>query len=260
MVTRATAPLGAPCWIDLLTSDVERSRRFYGQLLGWEAAEPSEEFGGYFMFLRQGVPVAGGMPNAPEMGTDDHWSVYLATADVAKTAGETTATGGAVAVPPMPIADMGTMAVLVDSGGAQIGTWQPGTFPGFTVLAEPGAPCWFELHTRDYAGSLAFYRDVFGWGTSTVEDTPQFRYTTLGEGDAAMAGVMDTSVWPDDGTPARWWVYFAVEDADAAAAEIERLGGSVTQSPEDTPYGRLLTAVDPVGAPFKLMGANRGTS
>ena len=53
--------VGAPCWVDLWTSDVEGSRAFYAQLFGWEAMEPSEEFGGYFMFHRDGLPIAGGM-------------------------------------------------------------------------------------------------------------------------------------------------------------------------------------------------------
>ena len=53
------------------------------------------------------------------------------------------------------------------------------------VLAEPGAPAWFELHTRDYDTSVQFYKDVFGWDAKTMSDTPDFRYTTLGEGDNA---------------------------------------------------------------------------
>jgi len=44
MPTRETARAGAPCWADLPTSDTERSRAFYGQLFGWTAEEPAEEF------------------------------------------------------------------------------------------------------------------------------------------------------------------------------------------------------------------------
>ena len=64
MTKRESAPPGVPCWADLWTSDVEGSREFYGRLFGWEAQEPSAEFGGYFMFNRHGVPVAGGMVSA----------------------------------------------------------------------------------------------------------------------------------------------------------------------------------------------------
>jgi hypothetical protein len=61
MTTRDRAPIGSPCWVDLWTSDVEGSRTFNTELFGWEAQEPSPEFGGYFMFIRNGVPVAGAM-------------------------------------------------------------------------------------------------------------------------------------------------------------------------------------------------------
>ncbi|HEY1734337.1 MAG TPA: hypothetical protein VGG23_07810, partial [Acidimicrobiales bacterium] len=61
MTTREKAPVGAPCWADLWTSDVEGSRRFYRELLGWESGDPDPAFGGYFMFTRDGVPVAGAM-------------------------------------------------------------------------------------------------------------------------------------------------------------------------------------------------------
>ena len=61
MSVRENAPIGAPCWIDLMTSDVEKSRAFYAQLCGWESEEPNPEFGGYFNFSKGGGRVAGGM-------------------------------------------------------------------------------------------------------------------------------------------------------------------------------------------------------
>ena len=68
MTTVDRYPVGAPCWADLWTSDIEGTRSFYADLFGWEAQEQNPEFGGYFMFTRDGVPVAGGMP-APADGT-----------------------------------------------------------------------------------------------------------------------------------------------------------------------------------------------
>ena len=42
MPTRDSAPVGSPCWADLWTSDVEGSRRFYGESVGMggPGAEP----------------------------------------------------------------------------------------------------------------------------------------------------------------------------------------------------------------------------
>src|ERR1700733_7431830 len=163
MPSRAVAPIGSPCWADLWTSDVEGSRRFYSELLGWEAQEASPEFGGYFMFTRDGVPVAGAMGDMGDMRANNTWKIYLATDDVTKTIEAAQAEAAEIQGPPMPVADLGVQALFVDPTGAPLGAWQAGTFPGFTVLNEHGAPSWFELHTRDHARAVAFYRTVFGW-------------------------------------------------------------------------------------------------
>ena len=256
MPTRQTAPEGAPCWVDLMTSDVTRARDFYGQLFGWTSNEPSDEFGGYFMFEKDGVPVAGGMPAMPDAGPPNIWSIYLSIDDAEKAVEVATTNGAQVIAPTMDVAGLGTMAVLIDPTGAAIGMWQPGTFGGITVLAEPGTPGWFELLTRDHAGAVEFYRAVFGWDTRAMSDTDEFRYTTANNGDDQLAGVMDASSFLPEGVPAHWSVYFTTADTDATIAQLTALGGSVEQPAEDTPYGRIATATDPMGARFKLVGPN----
>ncbi len=222
------APIGSPCWIDLMTSDTARSREFYGELFGWTAEEPNEEFGGYFNFARDGGLVAGCMANPADSGVPDAWSVYLSTDDARKTVDSATAHKGQIYVAPMDVGDLGTMAVVGDPGGASIGAWQPGLHRGFGSLAELGAPAWFELLTRDYQASVDFYRTVFHWDTHVASDTPKFSYTTLGQG----------------------------EDTDVALAKVGDLGGATLMAAEDTPYGRLATVSDPSGAAFKLIAGN----
>lgn len=256
MPTRHTAPVGAPTWVDITTSDTDRCRAFYGELFGWSAEDPAMEFGGYISFNKNGVRVAGCMAAQPGGGLTDIWSVYLATDDAQKTVDAAKANGGQQYLEPMAVGDLGSMAFIGDPGGAAVGVWQPGTFQGFGVLAETGAPSWFELHTRDYEASLTFYRDVFRWDTKVESDTPDFKYTTQVHGDEWLAGVMDASGYLPDGVPAHWSVYFGVDDTDAALAKIVDLGGSIVLAAEDTPYGRLATASDPMGAVFKLVAPN----
>jgi predicted enzyme related to lactoylglutathione lyase len=253
-----TVTVGAPCWADLMTSDTEGSRAFYGQLFGWTAEDPNPEFAGYFNFRKDGALVAGCFTRQP--GTPmDVWSVYLATDDAKRTVEATAGNGGQVLIDAMAVGELGTMAVLSDSGGAVIGLWQPGLHKGFGVVGEPGAPAWFELHTRDYPAAVGFYRDVFRWDTHTMSDTPEFRYTTLGEGEASKAGIMDATAFLPDGAPAHWSIYFAVDDTDAAVAKVVELGGSVVGPALDTPYGRLAAVADPTGARFKVLGPNTDT-
>jgi predicted enzyme related to lactoylglutathione lyase len=253
MAQTDTTPPGAPNWIELFTSDSARSQDFYGALFGWAAETMGEEYGGYVNFSKDGRRVAGSMTNDGSTGAPDAWSVYLATADAQATADAAVAHGGEVVVPPMPVMDLGTMLVLTDAGRAAVGAWQPGTHLGFEVAGEPGAPNWFELHTRDYDASVAFYRDVFRWDAHAMSDSPEFRYTTLGEGDTARAGIMDASAFLPDGAAAYWRVYFGVDDTDVVAAQVVDLGGSVLRAAEDTPYGRIAEVTDPTGVQFSLL-------
>jgi uncharacterized protein len=257
MTTRTKTPTGAPCWIDLLTSDPAASRRFYTELMGWTAEDPDPDHGGYFSFLKDGERIAGCMGRQPGMEAPDAWSVYLASDDARQTVGRAAGKGGQEIVPPMDVDDLGTMAVLSDPGGAAVGVWQPGRHPGFGRVYEPNAPAWFELHTRAYGTSLDFYKEVFGWTTSTVSDTPEFRYTVLVDGETQLAGVMDDSAFAPQGSPAYWLVYLGVTDTDAALEQATQLGGSVRRPAEDTPYGRLATLADPTGATFNVIGPNR---
>ena len=106
MPTRETPPIGAPCWVDLMTSDTESSRRFYSELFGWTAEEPSEASGGYFSFTKDGVQVAGCMARQPGMDMPDVWSIYLATDDARKTVDAAVADGGKVIVDVMPVGEL----------------------------------------------------------------------------------------------------------------------------------------------------------
>lgn len=255
MTNRTTAPNGAPCWTDLWTSDVEGSRRFYAELFGWDPQEPSAEFGGYFMFLRDGAPIAGGMGPMADMPANDTWKVYFATPDVAAAVQLAEDLGAKPWGPPMPVADLGTQAVLADPAGNTFGLWQPGTFQGFSALGEPGAPSWFELRTTDYTGASDFYHRVLSLDVQPMGDG-SFRYSSLqqpGTGDD-LAGLMDAAL--DPGGTTGWSIYWDVLDAGAALEQVVALGGSLVSDPQPSPYGTMATAKDPSGALFRLRAGN----
>ena len=248
-------PNGAPCWIDLMSSDTDKSRAFYGDLFGWTSEDAGEEFGHYINFEKDGKRVAGLMAKQPEMGAmPDVWGIYLTADDADAIVAKAKASGSMVIVEPMDVGPLGRMFVVTDAGGAVIGGWQPKEFKSFGVLGEPGAPGWFELHTREFAKTISWYEDVFAWDVYSQGDTDEFRYSTLFENEQSAAGVMDASGFLPEGVPPHWSVYFSVADTDKALARIAELGGNTVQPAEDTPYGRLATAVDPTGAMFKLVG------
>jgi predicted enzyme related to lactoylglutathione lyase len=222
-------------------------------LFGWTAEPPDPRFYGYFIFAKDRKPVAGCMRNDGSTGMPDSWTVYLQTDDIDRVGEQTPASGGRVEYPPMKVDENGSMAIVSDPGGARIGVWQPDQVQGFEVIDEPGAPAWFELHTRAYAASVQFYCSVFDWDTHVAGDSPEFRYTTLGGEGEQRAGIMDATAFLDDGQPGSWSVYFRVTDIDRALEQLTGLGGTVARPAEDTPYGRLAQAADPTGTPFKLI-------
>jgi uncharacterized protein len=121
------------------------------------------------------------------------------------------------------------------------------------VADQLGRFVWYELLTTDVAAAGAFYGKVVGWG---VEDasTPRLAYTVLAAGGAPVGGLMDL---PEEGrrlgaTP-RWVGYVAVDDIDAAAAQIGRLGGSILVPPTDSNIGRISVVADPQKATFALV-------
>lgn len=253
MTTRSTpfAP-GTPCWVDLFTSDPERSAAFYSALLGWELEDQGAAYGGYTLATSGGEQVAGLMRNSGDSGSPDSWSTYLATTDVEASVAAARAAGATVLAPPMAVGRLGSMAVLVDPAGAVVGLWQAGEHTGFTRYDEPGSVIWDEVHSKGFGASRDFYARVFGWTYDVSGDTDDFRYLTAKVGGEPVAGLMDSARFLPPEVPSHWAVYFAVGDVDEAQERAATLGATVLMSAADTPFGRIADLVDPTGAPFKL--------
>ena len=72
-------------WNELLTRDVERAKRFYGDMIGWTfEAMPTPDGATYWMASMGGQPVAGLFPtNRPGFEQlPEAWMSYLAVDDV----------------------------------------------------------------------------------------------------------------------------------------------------------------------------------
>lgn len=246
-----TQPLGAPTWIDLATSDLDRAKDFYGRVLGWTFDVSGPEFGGYVTALVDGRPVAGLMANDPQWNTPDGWSIYLHTADIDATLAAVVAAGGMSCGGAMDVPTKGRMAMITDVAGAMVGLWQPGGHTGFEVVGAAGTPVWHQLTTGDFDAALKFYASVFGWQLNVEADSPEFRYRTAVFDGEPLIGAMDASVLPE-ATAATWTVFLGAADVDATIELITSLGGSVVRAAEDTPYGRLAAVTDPTGAGFNL--------
>ncbi len=146
-------PAGTPCWVDLMASDIDRTRAFYREVLGWDFTEPVAEFGGYRSALVRGGQVAGLSPTMPGMEDAPHvWSVYLATDDIGATAA---AAAGAGASP---------------AGG--IGSASELSVPGWAVCFQDGDVDAVASRIAGAAGAVVRAPFEFGFGRLVLADGP----------------------------------------------------------------------------------------
>ncbi|AHH22264.1 putative antigen [Nocardia nova SH22a] len=254
MPTRDSAwPQGTPCWVDCSVDDPQAARDFYSRLLGWEILDSPPEAGGYLMAMLGGKPAAGIGPKMGAGPMPSVWTTYLAADDADAVSDAVGAAGGTVFVPPMDVMDVGRMSVAADPTGAVFGIWQPEEHKGAGIYNEPGAYCWNELHTRDYATAQEFYRRVFGWNFDEIGDGQNFVYSTfrLPDGDV-LGGLMDASQVLGE-TPPYWLTWFQVAGTDESVALATELGAKILMPVNDTPFGRSAVVQAPQGEVFALI-------
>lgn len=122
----------------------------------------------------------------------------------------------------------------------------------------PGAPNWLDLGTPDVDASVAYYREVLGWGFQSAGPEAG-GYGMFRVGDRTVAGVGPQN---EPGvTAAAWEPFFQTADADATTKAVEQAGGRVRFAPMDVfDRGRMAVYADPTGADFCVWqpGANKG--
>jgi predicted enzyme related to lactoylglutathione lyase len=108
-------------WTELMTRDVEASRKFYTDLLGWETEEMKMKDGTSYVVLKAGGQGVGGiMAMAPQVPPQvpPHWAPYVTVDDVDAVAKKAEELGAETIVPPTDIPDVGRFYTFKDPHGA----------------------------------------------------------------------------------------------------------------------------------------------
>jgi uncharacterized protein len=114
-----------------------------------------------------------------------------------------------------------------------------------------GELAFFELGVRDAARGRRFYRELFGWAFSPGPSG--------GDGGTITTPNVPGGIHGDD-PGASPYLFFRVDDIEAAVAKVEALGGSVDGfdlegDGEQAAYGRFRLCRDDQGSPFGLYQA-----
>jgi predicted enzyme related to lactoylglutathione lyase len=277
VLSRKDYPAGVPCWIDVVQSDVDATRDFYGALFAWtfETRTPEGAPQSYAYAKRDGL-IVGGIGGPPTEDEVTEWTHFVRVDSADDTAAAVTENGGKVLVGPYDVGPAGRVATCADPEGAVFGLWQAGSTRGVELVNADGSWNFSELHTNDTQAAAQFYRAVFGWnlnpfefgggplaGFFSVDGYGQFLADADPEikerqaGAEAPDGFWDAvaiaqQIEAGSGEQPHWSQTFAVADADGAFARAIELGATEVVPLFDTPYTRQGMVRDPQGSAFTL--------
>jgi uncharacterized protein len=122
------------------------------------------------------------------------------------------------------------------------------------VVNFHGRFAWYELVTTEVEAAKAFYTKVMGWSALDAS-VPGTAYVLFTAGKDSVSGLTDL---PEDarkmGGRSSWMGYVGVDDVDATAARIKRLGGAIHVPPKDVPnISRFSIFADPQSARLALL-------
>ena len=114
-------------WNELVTRDVEKAKKFYGDTIGWTFVGMPMPDGTYWVAKMGEQPVGGLFPiSGPQWeGVPEHWMSYLAVDDVDARVKKATAAGAKLMRPAFDIPGVGRIAILTEPGGAGVGWITP---------------------------------------------------------------------------------------------------------------------------------------
>jgi len=252
---------GTFVWYELMTTDTQAAKAFYGNVIGWGTQDAPMPGMSYTLFTAAAAMVAGLMDlpqDARNMGAPPSWIGYVGVDDVDAAAEQVKRLGSAVHVAPRDIPNVGRFAVVGDPQGATISLFK-GLTPPRDPPAAPGTPGhfgWHELAAVDWEKAFAFYSALFGWQKADAVDmgamgTYQLFSTGAG-GGPAVGGMFNKPAT----VPRPFWLYYInVGGIDGAVERVKAGGGNILNGPMQVPGGSwIVQCSDPQGAMFALVG------
>jgi predicted enzyme related to lactoylglutathione lyase len=116
-------------WSELISADVEGSKKFFTEICGWTINAMPMPMGEYNVAMVGETPVAGIMgvdqiQNANHEITP-HWMTYLEVEDVDAAAAKIVGAGGQVINEPFDVPQVGRICIVMDPGKAVVGIMTP---------------------------------------------------------------------------------------------------------------------------------------
>jgi predicted enzyme related to lactoylglutathione lyase len=110
--------------VELMSTDVGKSKSFYGKLFDWELEDVPLDDGTYTM-IKVGEGTGGGLMKNPMPNATSSWLAYVQVEDLKKAVAKARSLGGTVMKDKTDVMGMGSLAIINDPTGAMFGLWEP---------------------------------------------------------------------------------------------------------------------------------------
>ena len=112
------------CHVELHSNDLEKSKKFYGQLFNWKLEDMPDGTHGYTM-IQVGEGTGGGMMKSPMPSGPSAWLAYVMVDDIVASTAKAKSLGATLLLDVTPAGDYGRFSVFTDPQGAQFAMFQP---------------------------------------------------------------------------------------------------------------------------------------
>ncbi len=238
-------------WYDLMTTDIEAVKKFYGGLFGWKFEDVGTVDFPYTIIMNNATSIGGifALDKTRSKADQSQWISFLSVRNMDDAIEYVKSNNGKIYTQPFDLPDRGKVAVVIDPQGAVLALVNSSN--GDTKDDDPvyNEWLWTELWTDDVDASLEFYNGMLGYENKfymTQAETKYYVFRNENKGRAGMVKIMLDGVKPN------WMPYIAVKDPSETISKVEKLGGKVLIDQEGIAGNRAAIIADPSGGVFTV--------
>jgi predicted enzyme related to lactoylglutathione lyase len=110
--------------VELNTTDVDKSKDFYGKLFDWKLEDVPMGDGTIYTMIGVGEGTAGGILKNPMPGAPSMWLAYVNVDDIAASTLKAKSLGATIIRDVTEVMGMGWFSIIMDPTGAGLALWK----------------------------------------------------------------------------------------------------------------------------------------
>ncbi|MCO4292881.1 VOC family protein [Solitalea sp. MAHUQ-68] len=237
-------------WHDLVTPDVEQSKKFYGEVFGWNFETIGSGETSYTV-IKKGDEDIGGIfpiPSSSKVNTGE-WVASLSVNNINEAVNQTVLAGGKILRGVKELNGRGKTALVSDPQGGILAYIK--AIGGDPVIKKPELNSWLgmELWTNNVEESKSFYRSLVGYETEDIKET-KMQFTAFTKQGKICAAILKN---PVANVRTHWMPYIRVENVVSTLDKAKAAGATILLAPSpEVRNSSVAIILDPQRAPLVL--------